>query len=188
MSNTKYDIVVIGGSAGSIPVVIQILESLPAHTRVPMVIVIHRLKNVVSELSTLLSHTRLVIEPEDKSPIEEGGIYLAPQNYHLLVEYSKTFGLDYSEAVNYSRPSIDVTYSSVSEVYKNRVLGILLSGANNDGAQGLKEIMLNGGGGIVQDPASAEHIALPVAAISLCDGVAVLTPQSIIEELIKVLC
>lgn len=175
----SYDIIVIGGSAGSLPAITAILTGLPDKLGVPVVIVLHRLKNVQSELDRLLSVKKKITEPEDKEKILPGHIYLAPQNYHLMLEADHTFMLDYSELVNFSRPSIDMTFSSASAVYGHRVLGILLSGANKDGAEGLCQIVDKGGTGIVQDPATAEFDIMPLAAMAMCNDVFIMSVEEI---------
>lgn len=185
MKNKDYDIIAIGGSAGSIAVLTSILDALPDYVQTPIVIVLHRLRNVQSEMGRLLSSRRRIIEPEDKEAIKPRNIYLAPQNYHLMLEADKTFMLDYSELVNYSRPSIDMTFSCVAEVYGNRALGILLSGANKDGAEGMCEIMNAGGTGIVQDPATAAFEAMPQSALDLCQGIHILSVENIIKFIIN---
>ncbi|RYE16404.1 MAG: chemotaxis protein CheB [Sphingobacteriales bacterium] len=159
------EILVIGGSAGSLQVLRELLNTLPQHIDYAVLIVIHRLKNVASELEHILSDNKTIREPLDKEPIKKGYIYLAPQNYHTLIEDDKTFSLDYSEAVNFSRPSIDVTFESVSKVYGPAAVVVLLSGANNDGAIGIKHILDKNGMAIVQDPATAEYPAMPKAAM-----------------------
>lgn len=176
-----YDIITIGGSAGSLSVLTGLLDALPDNMSMPVVIVLHRLRNVESEMGRLLSATKDIREPEDKEPVKDHHFYLAPQNYHLMIEADKTFMLDYSELVNYSRPAIDMTFSSVADVYGNRALCILLSGANKDGAVGLCEVIAAGGTGIVQDPDTAAFEVMPQSAIDLCRDVKVLT----IEEIIK---
>jgi two-component system chemotaxis response regulator CheB len=187
MMEKDIEIIVIGGSSGCIPVIMQIIHELPVDFKIPVVIVIHRLKNVDSQLKTMLSPARNIIEPEDKEPVKAGGIYLAPQNYHLLLEEDKTFSLDYSEPVHFSRPSIDVTFVSASIIYKTKTIGILLSGANNDGAEGIHKIIMNGGMGIVQDPLTAENTAMPVAAININKDVQVLTPEQIVKTIFSIL-
>lgn len=177
--NNSFDVITIGGSAGSLLVLTDILDALPDHRVTPVIIVLHRLRNVQSEMGRLLSTKIRIIEPEDKEPVREHCIYLAPQNYHLMVEADKTFMLDYSELVNYSRPSIDMTFSSIADVYGPRALGILLSGANKDGAAGLCQIMAAGGRGIVQDPRTAAFEAMPQSAIEMCEGVQILTIENI---------
>ncbi|PSL31927.1 chemotaxis protein CheB [Chitinophaga ginsengisoli] len=175
----RFDVITIGGSAGSLLVLTDILDVVPYHLAAPVIIVLHRLRNVQSEMGRLLSSKRRIIEPEDKEPVKEHSIYLAPQNYHLLIEAEKTFMLDYSELVNYSRPSIDMTFSSIADVYGPRSLGILLSGANKDGAAGLCQIIAAGGRGIVQDPETAAFDAMPQSAIQMCDGVQILSIEDI---------
>lgn len=177
----RYDVIAIGGSAGSLAVITEILDALPPHINTPVVIVLHRLRNVRSEMSRLLSTKRTISEPEDKEPVKEHCIYLAPQNYHLLVEAEKTFMLDYSELVNYSRPSIDMTFSSIADVYGEKALGILLSGANKDGAAGLCQIVAAGGMGIVQDPQTADFEVMPRSALDMCNGVKCLSVTDMIK-------
>lgn len=180
----KVGVIAIGGSAGSLSIVTEILSELPGYHRVPVIIILHRLRNVHSEMGRLLSVKKKIIEPEDKEPVKESCIYLAPQNYHLLIEPDRTFMLDYSELVNYSRPSIDMTFSSIADIYGARGLGILLSGANRDGAAGLCQIIAAGGRGIVQDPQHAAFDAMPLAAINTCSGVQVLSVAEIKKTII----
>jgi two-component system chemotaxis response regulator CheB len=160
-------------------VLTELLDALPDRLASPVIIVLHRLRNVQSEMGRLLSTKRRIVEPEDKEPVRENCVYLAPQNYHLMVETDRTFMLDYSELVNYSRPSIDMTFSSVAEVYGAKTLGILLSGANRDGAAGLCQIITTGGVGVVQDPQTAAFEAMPQSAIEMCAGVQVLSIENI---------
>ena len=185
MKSKQYDIIVIGGSAGSISVLTTLLEGLPDYLQTPIVIVLHRLRNVQSEMGRLLSAKRRIIEPEDKEAVKPRHIYLAPQNYHLMLEADRTFMLDYSELVNYSRPSIDMTFSCIADVYGSKALAILLSGANKDGAAGMYEILEAGGTGLVQDPATAAFEAMPQAAIELCKGVQILSVEEIIKFIIN---
>jgi two-component system chemotaxis response regulator CheB len=183
----NIDIVAIGGSSGSLQILIEMISRLPDEFAIPLLIVIHRMKNVESQLKTMLSSIKKIREPEDKEVIRPGFIYLAPQNYHLLIEEDRTFSLDYSELVNYSRPSIDVTFISASEVYRQTTMGILLSGANRDGAQGINKIVQNGGIGMAQDPATAECPVMPESAISSNPDVMVLSPENIIKTIINLL-
>src|SRR5690606_7668198 len=119
-------------------------------------------------------------EPEDKQQVRKGNIYLAPQNYHLLVEDDKCFSLDYSEQVNHSRPSIDVTFESIAKVYGPKCVGILLSGANNDGAEGIAAIIKAGGTGIVQNPETTDFPYMPKSAIYKSENARILTIHEII--------
>ncbi len=179
------EIIVIGGSAGSVRVLIDLLEMLPATLPVALIIVLHRPKNVLSELDTVLSRPdRLVREPVDKEPVRPGNIYLAPQNYHLLIDEG-LFGLDSSEPVNYSRPAIDVTFESVADAFGGRVMGILLSGSNQDGTLGLTRIINRGGIGIVQCPASAEFTEMPRSALAANPAALRLSPLQITHHLIS---
>ncbi|MDR3681716.1 MAG: chemotaxis protein CheB [Flavipsychrobacter sp.] len=178
------EVLAIGGSAGSLPVITDILNALPADFNYAIIIVLHRLKNVFSEMDKVLVNYRTdltIKEPEDKEPVKKHHIYLAPQNYHLLVEEEKTFSLDYSELVNHSRPSIDVTFDSLARVYGPLVTCILLSGANRDGATGLHKVIEHGGIGIVQDPETAEYTSMPLAAIQLNKKITIQTPEEIVN-------
>ena len=178
---TTNKIAIIGGSAGSLPVVVDLLKQLPANFKIPIIIVLHRQRNVKSELVEILAAipNSKIIEPDDKDKIESGCIYLAPQNYHLLLEIDGTVSLDYSELVRYSRPSIDVTLESASMVYGSGVTAIILSGANNDGTSGVNAILKNRGTAIVQEPSSAQYAAMPYACIKGNVGSMVMTPAEI---------
>ncbi len=181
MSAKAKDIVCIAGSAGALSVLPGLLAALPAVFPFAVVVVLHRMRNAESDLNGMLQahlHGRKVIEPDDKDPIKPNHIYLAPQNYHLLVEDGH-FSLDYSEAIMYSRPSIDVSFESIANAYGNNATAILLSGANADGAAGLQMIKDHGGVCIVQDPATAQYPTMPQAAIDLVAGVVVCTPEDI---------
>lgn len=177
------EVIAIGGSAGSLPVVMAILKALPRKFNYSVILVIHRLKNVSSEMERILADgsDQQIREPEDKEPIKPGVVYLAPQNYHLQIEADRTFSLDYSELVNYSRPSIDVTFECVATVFKENVVGVLLSGANADGAAGLDMIIRKGGVGIVQDPASAEYKLMPQSALQKNKSISSRSPEDIID-------
>jgi two-component system, chemotaxis family, protein-glutamate methylesterase/glutaminase len=166
--NQRYDLVVIGGSAGSLGIIINILQGL-LQCSFAIIIVLHRKGNADSILTGLLSsRTNLTVkEAEEKEPIVAGVVYLAPGDYHLLIENDRTISLDASEKVNFSRPSIDVTFESAAAVYHNRVAGVLLSGGNNDGGNGLRAICKSGGLTIVQDPDTADVSYMPGYALSL---------------------
>lgn len=159
--------IVIGGSAGSLEVILKIVSKLPPSPYAAFVIVVHRRNDTDSILTNLLSsRTRITVkEVEDKEQIFPNHIYIAPADYHLLVEDKQTFSLDSSEKINYSRPSIDVTFESVAEIFKENTIAVLLSGANADGALGLGKVKQAGGLTIVQDPASADVGFMPQQAI-----------------------
>jgi two-component system, chemotaxis family, protein-glutamate methylesterase/glutaminase len=163
----KYKVVIIGGSAGSFQVVTKILSKLPANFPLPVVLALHRLKHIRHGFVEALSikSTLPVVEPIDKEAIKPGKIYLAPANYHLYIELAGKFALSTEEPVNHSRPAIDLTFITGAYNYKEKTLGIILSGANKDGALGLKKVKDWGGTTIVQDPAEAQMPTMPVAAI-----------------------
>ena len=151
----KYKVVAIGGSAGSLDVILKIIADADV-SNVFYIVIVHRKNDADSVLSDLFkSHTHLTVkEVEDKEPVLPGHLYIAPPDYHLLLENEFTFSLDASEKVHHSRPSIDVTFESVAEVFGDAAIGVLLSGANADGAQGLKKINKAGGFTVVQNPAN----------------------------------
>ncbi len=161
------ELVVLGGSSGSLDIVLKILSSLNKKISFTLVIVLHRKNTADSSLAELftIKSPIPVKEVEDKDAILPGHIYLAPSDYHLLFEKKHIFSLDDSEKINYSRPSIDVTFESAAEAYRNGVVAILLSGSNADGTQGLQTIHQEGGVTIVQDPATADFPYMPQHAI-----------------------
>lgn len=126
-----------------------------------------------------------VSEPNDKEKIIPGRIYIAPANYHLYIEPDKTFALSTEEVVNHSRPSIDVTLSSAAFSLKEKMAGIVLSGANNDGAAGLRDVVNYGGTAIVQDPKDAAVPTMPEAAIKISGTENILSSQEIIKYIVN---
>jgi len=162
-------IVLIGGSAGGLDVLLQILPALKPVLLFPIVIVLHRKTSQDSPLVEVLAgKTKLPVkEIEEKERILPGIIYVVPADYHLLFEQDTTFSLDASEKVNYSRPSIDVVFESAAEVYQQAVTGILLSGANADGTKGFESIQSYKGITIAQEPGTAEISYMPQQAIKL---------------------
>jgi two-component system chemotaxis response regulator CheB len=152
--------VIIGGSAGSLSPLLHILKNLSPAFDLPVIIVVHRNNDPSSSLDMLLNQSsRLPVkEAEDKEPILDGIIYLAPADYHLLIEKERTFSLDASEKINFSRPSIDVSMQTAAEAYGQGLLAVLLSGANDDGTAGFAAVKAAGGIAIVQDP---EEAAVP---------------------------
>jgi len=182
-----FKVVIIGGSAGSLNVLMQILPQLHVINFFAIVLVVHRKstdEQTFEELIELKSAVK-VKRVEDKVAFLPGFIYVAPSNYHLLFEKNNTLSLDTSEKVNYSRPSIDVSFESAAEVYKNQLIGILLSGSNADGTQGLKAIKNAGGTIIVQDPSSAEMPFMPNSAIQNTTPDYVLNIQEILEFILS---
>lgn len=174
-------LVVIGGSWGGMQASISILQELPESFPLPIWLVLHRQKNQQSELH-LIYRKKLALqvqEIEEKQALEPGCVYLAPANYHVLLENDLSFSLDSSEAVNFSRPSIDVSFRSAARVMGSETLGILLSGASSDGSRGLKEIDEKGGDVLIQDPAEAEAKVMPNAAKALLPNARILTLRQI---------
>jgi two-component system chemotaxis response regulator CheB len=171
MSRT-IDLVVIGGSAGAIEVLHRVLGQLPAGFRPATAIVIHvpaEGPNLLTEIFTRPGGLKVKLA-EDKEPIVGGTIYFATPDYHLLVEKGRTFALSLDARVHYSRPAIDVLFETAAEAYGERLLGIVLSGANADGAAGLRAIAAAGGLTAVQSLETAEMIAMPAAALEAVPG------------------
>ncbi|MGI9078715.1 MAG: chemotaxis protein CheB [Gemmatimonadaceae bacterium] len=161
-----YALVVIGTSWGGLHALTTILEGIPGTFSLPLVVVQHRGREVVSMLPELLqAHTSLrVADAEDKEPIQPRHVHLAPADYHLLIE-GGVMSLSTDPPVRYSRPSIDVTFLSAADSYGDRAIGVILTGANDDGAHGLRRIADRNGYAIVQDPATAESPTMPAAAL-----------------------
>lgn len=161
-----YELLVIGGSAGSLEVIMKLLPGLRNNLPLAIIIVLHRKNNesILVDLLTGITSWK-VKEAEEKEPIEPGTIYLAPADYHLLIEKSRTISLDFSEKVNYSRPSIDVSFECAAEVYGPSLACLLLSGANADGVEGMKLVKELGGLTMVQDPAEASVSYMPQQAV-----------------------
>ncbi len=159
-------LIAIGGSSGSLGVILHILARLPADYPLAILLVIHRGNSPESVLTELLvAKSNLPVrEVEEKDRIRPACVYLAPADFHVLIEKDKSFSLDYSEKLNFSRPSIDVSFISAAAVFGNCLTGILLSGANDDGAEGLRQIKEYGGYTIVQDPEEAAVGHMPKKA------------------------
>jgi len=181
----KY--VIIGGSAGSFQVVTRILASLPKNYNLPVFLCLHRLKHIRSGFVEALSIKSYlpIIEPNDKDHIRPGKIYLAPANYHMYIELGNNFALSTEEAVNHSRPSIDLSFFSAAYAYKDKLAGIVLSGANKDGAMGLKRIKDNGGIAIVQDPEECQVKTMTLASIKATKVDHIFSTEQIVEYLQK---
>jgi len=163
----KSKVLLLGGSAGSFKILFRMVKHLPPDFNKTVIIIIHRKKNFFSEIEKLFGeNSRMYLrEVSDKDPILKNSVYIAPANYHTLIENEGQFSLDVSEAVWYSKPSIDVTFESAADVFKNNCTAILLSGANQDGANGLLKLRNKGSLTIVQNPADAEMADMPNAAI-----------------------
>ena len=183
----KPKIVLIGGSAGSLKVLLTFLPDLKKDLSFPIVIVLHRKSSSDSVLVELLkTKTPLtVVEPEEKTALENAKIYLAPPDYHLLIEKDHSISLDFSEKLNFSRPSIDISFISASEIYHDKVMAILLSGANADGVAGLKYIKANNGMAVVQKPETAEVDYMPLKAVERVELDFILDPREMADFINK---
>lgn len=181
-----YEIVVVGTSWGGLSALRELIAGLPAAFALPLVVVQHRHKQSDHLLTSLLQdRTALcVAEVEDKAPIAPGSIYVAPADYHLLIE-AGYFSLSTDDPVRFSRPSIDVTFQSAADTYENRAVGVVLTGANADGADGLKRIFDRGGLAFVQLPATAESPAMPAAALARVPRARALTIEEIARALVE---
>ena len=166
LSGVGYDIAVVGTSWGGLAALRTLVAGLPDSFQMAVVLVQHRHKDSDHLLRLLLQERSAleVCEVEDKMPLEHGRVYVAPPDYHTLVELGY-FSLSTEAPVRYSRPSIDVTFSSAADSYAHRTVGIVLTGANADGADGLRRISDRGGMALVQDPATAESPLMPAAAV-----------------------
>lgn len=177
--------VAIGGSAGAVQALLRVLPALPPSFPLPVLVVVHVPADRENALVPLLaSRCRLrVKEAEDKEPTEPGVVYFAPSDYHLLLERDGSLCLSADELVNHSRPSIDVLLESAADALGPALAGIVLTGANEDGALGLKAVADAGGVAIVEDPRTATEPTMPAAAIRACPTAAVMDVEAIASHL-----
>jgi two-component system chemotaxis response regulator CheB len=182
-----YKAIIIGGSAGSFHVVSNILNALPKNLDIPVFLCLHRLKHVrTGFVETLMLKSNIpVIEPYDKDPIKPGKAYLAPANYHMYIELGNKFALSTEEPVNHSRPSIDLSFFTAAQAYRNKLIGVILSGANRDGAMGIKKVSELGGMTIVQDPNDCEVKTMTESSLQLIKADHVLSADKIVNFLSK---
>ncbi len=181
MQTTGYQAVVIGASAGALEALSRILPALPEQFPLPVLVVVHLPPDKKSVMAELLQ-TRCAMrvrEAEDKEPLQQGTIYIAPPDYHLLVEKNHSLSLSAEEPVLYSRPSIDVLFESAADAFGPTLIGVVLTGANQDGAAGLKAIYQSGGEVVVQHPDSAFATAMPESALRACPEAQVLSLSEI---------
>lgn len=166
-TNSLYQAIVMGASSGGLEAFITILNKLPTSFKLPILIAQHLHQKSDSLLVDILSQkTSLKVkEAEDKEPVKSNTIYIAPPGYHLLVEPDRTLSLSIDDLINFSRPSIDVLFESAAFTFKDSLIGILLTGANEDGARGLETIYKNGGLVVVQDPEEAVMNTMPSAGL-----------------------
>lgn len=169
MSDAARKAIAVGGSAGSLPVITTLLRGLAADSRLTVAICMHTVSRDADDICAVLSrHCALpVTEAAEGAPLAPGQVYVAPGGYHLLVERSRHFALCAGERVNYAQPAIDLLFETIAEAYRERLVGVLLSGANRDGAVGLRRIHELGGMTLVQRPDTASAPEMPTAALAL---------------------
>ncbi len=177
------DIVLVGGSAGSYNLIVELIEALPTFFAAAIVVIIHRNPKFTTRLEDTLAARlhRPIIQAGDKTTISKNMVYFAVPGYHLLVEPDRTFSLDLSDPIQFSRPSIDVLFESGAEVYGQHCTALLLSGANKDGTDGLTVVQQRGGQIMVQSPEDALISTMPESAILANDGIAIVSDQQIIS-------
>jgi two-component system chemotaxis response regulator CheB len=188
MTANPTEAVVIGASAGALEALSVILPALPAGFRLPLIVVVHVPPDKRSMLAELFqAKCRIPVrEAEDKEPINPGTVYFAPSDYHLLVETEKSLSLSSDEPVLFSRPSIDVLFESAADAYGSALMAIILTGANQDGAKGMRAVAEAGGVTLVQNPDGAFASAMPEAAIEMCPGARVMSLDAIAAYLQEV--
>ncbi len=181
MATRRYRAVVMGASAGGLAALSATLAGLPPGYTLPVIVVwhVHPQQKSALALQHLCTCQLPLREAEDKAPVAPGAVYFAPPNYHLLVEDGETFALSVDEKVNFTRPAIDVLFESAVDVYGAALIGVIFSGANHDGAAGLRRIKAAGGAALVQDPATAEFPAMPRVALAATPEAVVLPPAEI---------
>ena len=171
-----YELIVIGASWGGLDAVSRLLAGLSDEVRQPIVVAQHRSPSSQADVlaGLLQGHTRRVVgDPDDKSPLEPDRVYIAPPDYHVLVE-GDHLALSTDEPVNHARPSIDVLFESAADAYAERLVGVVLTGASEDGAAGLARIKARGGVAIVQDPETSVRRRMPEAAAAATEADAIL--------------
>jgi two-component system chemotaxis response regulator CheB len=185
MSDTSIKAVAIGASAGGVQALMRILPTLPADYRLPVLIVVHVPPDRNNALVPLFqSKCQVQVkEAEDKEPALAGVVYFAPSDYHLLVEADGSLSLSSDELVNHSRPSIDVLLESAADAFGPELVGIVLTGANDDGAVGLSAVLEAGGVALVEDPTGAYAPTMPAASLRACPSAKTMTLETIASYL-----
>lgn len=184
---SEISLIVVGASWGGLAALSHLVAALPGDFSVPIAVVQHRSKHADNLLAGLLQDvTSLrVVDVDDKEPFEPGSVYIAPANYHMMVDGGH-FSLTTDPMVRFSRPSIDVTFISAGDSYPGRTLGVVLTGANDDGARGLRHIVDRGGRAIVQDPETAESRVMPAAAAEAVPEAEILALPMIAPRLLEI--
>jgi len=186
MKRAKADAVVIGASAGAVEALSRILPALPADYPIPVLVVVHIPPDRTDLLASLFKAKCAIAvkEAEDKEPIRPGVIYFGPSDYHLQVEADRSVSLSADEPVYFSRPSIDVLFESAADAYGAGLVGVILTGANEDGAEGLAAVEAAGGAAVVEDPDLAFAATMPAAALARCIGARPLSLDAVADLLV----
>lgn len=184
----NYEAIVIGVSSGGMKALRFLFTTLPGDFCTPIIVVQHLSPRTDIQWIQILNDQSLLTikEADEKEKIEEGNIYIAPPNYHLMIEKNKTFSLTIDTKVNFARPAIDVLFESAADAYKNKLIGVILTGSSSDGTLGIKKIKEYGGLTIAQDPKTAESSFMPASAIAAVQVDYVLSLEAIVELLIKI--
>lgn len=187
MSGEPVKAIVIGGSAGAVQALLRLLPALPADYPLPVAIVIHVPPDRENALVPLFqSKCQVEVkEAEDKEPMRPGVVYFAPSDYHLLIEADGALSLSADELVNLSRPSIDVLFDSAADAFGPALTAVVLTGANHDGAAGLKSVVDAGGVAVVEDPDGAYATAMPTAALAACPDAITLKLDAVASYLLS---
>jgi two-component system, chemotaxis family, protein-glutamate methylesterase/glutaminase len=181
-----YSVVAVGTSWGGLAALTKLLGALPADFSIPLIVVQHRGKDSIGMLGDLLQDATdlCVCEADDKAPLTPGTVYVAPPDYHALIEDGYV-SLTIDAPVRFSRPSIDVTFTSAADTYGSATIGVVLTGANEDGSRGLAQIAARGGKALVQDPKTAEIPIMPSAAIKAVPSAEVLVLEKLAPRLLQ---
>jgi two-component system chemotaxis response regulator CheB len=184
----NYEAIVIGVSSGGMNAMKVMFSLLPGNFKTPVIIVQHVGKQSDNKWIELINNISNICikEADEKEIITPGLAYVAPPNYHLLIEKTKTFSLTVDERVNFARPSIDVLFESAAEALKNKLIGVILTGSSTDGTKGLKRVKECGGVTIVQDPSTAESDYMPASAIAAIQVDYILPLEGIVDLLIRI--
>jgi two-component system chemotaxis response regulator CheB len=186
MTDAIRKAVVIGASAGAVEALLTILPAFPKDYPLPIFVVVHvppDRRNVLAPLFE--ARCKIAVkEAEDKEPVSSGVVYFAPSDYHLLVEEDYCLSLSSDELVNHSRPAIDVLFESAADAYGEGLVGVILTGANQDGAAGLAAVARAGGTAIVENPSGAYSDAMPIAALAACPSARAMSIAEIASDLL----
>jgi len=187
VNGRRVEAIAIGASAGAIQALSRILPALPAGYPIPVLVIVHIPADHADLLAPLFQARCVLVvkEAEDKEPILPGFVYFGPSDYHLLVEADRTVALSSDEPVLYSRPSIDVLFESAADAYGEGLVGVILTGANEDGAAGLQAVAAAGGVALAENPEDAFAPTMPTAALARCPAVQSMSLDAIAAYLVS---